>query len=178
MDSSSSYTLTTFQNEDVPKDVVEAMAEIGYEEYPHLEKAYHQETAEEDINRVKNGKSVLIIARDINTDDIVAYASLDNTRTQTQAELGKGIVRKEHRRRGIYESLVKAREKIAREMGFESLIVHPANDGNSERVLRRLGFVTLREDEIGQVDLIKFLNVSSKEQEHVPTESNEPGIRQ
>lgn len=110
---------------------------------------------------------VYVLARDVDTDEAIGIGSLSAKVTIIEGKSKTGVlsdayVLPDYRRHGIYSKLIYEREAVARTRGFTKLVVYPATDGRSKRVLERHGYVNKKE---GTDDhyMIKDIRPSMKE---------------
>ncbi len=104
-----------------------------------------------------------VLAKDLTTGRYVGFGELfPSSEDDKLATFSSAYVEPAHRRRGIFGKITDIIEDLAIQRGFERIDAFPSLDGGSRRVLERKGYVVVKEDEIGQVDLIKDLKDASR----------------
>ena len=125
---------------DVLIDCVEGGASIGFmlPLQPDRAQAYWAKA----LDSAERGERVVLVAEELDTGAIVGTVQVILTAPENQphrGEVAKMLVRRNARRRGIAEALMRAAEEAALEAGKTLLVLDTASDA-AERLYQRLGW--------------------------------------
>lgn len=118
-----------------------------FRQFHTLEQNYG-EIDEHETREYFDADAVVVFAQDPLTQEIVGRAAIEESVNDEQVGVfGFAYVTPSRRRQGVYTQMVYERIRIAKDLGYQKVVTYPAKDGNSKKVLEKIGFTEFDGDD-------------------------------